>query len=64
MLLKIDLEANSLSIIKCLTLNSMKKKINKIVTSKYSMSIMYKDFLYIQIKKLIETFSRIARVWD
>ena len=63
MLSKIYLEANSLSNIICLTLNSL-KKINKIVTSKYSMSIMYKDFLYIQIKKLIETFPRIARVCD
>ena len=63
MLSKIYLQANSLSNIICLTLNSL-KKINKIVTSKYSMSIMYKDFLYIQIKKLIETFPRIARVCD
>jgi hypothetical protein len=64
MLLKIYLEANSLSIIIFLTLNSLKKKINKIVTSKYSMSIMYSDFLYIQIKKLIETFLRVAWVCD
>jgi hypothetical protein len=63
MLLKIYLEANSLSIIIFLTLNSL-KKINKIVTSEYSMSIMYIDFLYIQIKKLIKTFPRVARVCD
>ena len=64
MLLKIYLEANSLSIIIMSYLKFIEKKINKIVTSKYSMSIMYTDFLYIQIKKLIKTFPRVARVYD